>query len=154
MLDKASRQGIVILSKVVTIFLFAILLISAIFLPRIVGVYLNAFHTDIFSDKVVIIIEIILYFCIAMGIVASCGLYLLLRNVENNLVFTQSSINKIAFISVLCFLEGIAFIMLGKFFIISFVVAFIAFLLGIVVLVVRNVIAEATKIKNENDLTV
>ena len=53
-----------------------------------------------------------------------------------------------------CFLLCLLFGILGIFFLLSFAVAFIAVFLGLCLRVVKNVIEEATQIKDENDLTV
>lgn len=81
-------------------------------------------------------------------------LFLLLLRCQKGLVFTSKSVALIRGVSWCCLLLALVFLVLGMHFHLSFVVAFLAIFLGLCVRVVKNVIQQATIIKNENDLTV
>lgn len=81
-------------------------------------------------------------------------LFGILIRVKRGQVFTGATVARIRGVSWCCFLLCLLFGVLGIWFLLSFVVAFIAVFLGLCLRVVKNVIEEATQIKNENDLTV
>ena len=81
-------------------------------------------------------------------------LFKLLKRVNDGLVFTEISVALIRYISWFCFIICAAFCVLGIYFQLAFIVAFVALVLGTCLRVVKNVIEEATEIKSENDLTV
>ena len=76
------------------------------------------------------------------------------RRVQKEAVFTAESVALLRGISWCCVAAGALFVWLGSYFLLSYAVAFVAVLVGICLRVVKNVIAEATEIKSENDLTV
>lgn len=69
-------------------------------------------------------------------------------------MFTPASVALIRGVSWCCFLLCLVFGVLGKYFLLAYVVALAAVFLGLCLRVVKNVIEEATEIKMENDLTV
>ena len=96
-----------------------------------------------------------LAYCIfADFIFADCLLLRLLLRVKKGLVFTDTTVALIRGISWCCiFLCGF-FAILGIYFQLSFFVALMCVFLGVCLRVCKNAIEEATRIKNENDLTV
>ena len=78
----------------------------------------------------------------------------ILLRVKKGQVFSDATVALIRGVSWCCFLLCLLFGILGIFFLLSFAVAFIAVFLGLCLRVVKNVIEEATQIKDENDLTV
>lgn len=93
---------------------------------------------------------------INMAIVESCciALLFLLLRVKRGLVFTSISVACIRFVSWGCILLAVSCVAVQYFLHMSYAIAFAALLLGLCLRVVKNVIEEATEIKNENDLTV
>lgn len=96
----------------------------------------------------------LLYAAFSLGITACVLLLLLLRNVLRENVFCDRTVAYIRFISWLCFGAMALFYAVSYFHWRMIPVAFACMFLGLVLRVVKNVIEEATAIKNENDLTV
>lgn len=83
--------------------------------------------------------------------------YLLLRvllNIRKNVVFDRVNVKYIRYISWCCFAVCALFFALGFFITFSFVMAFAAGFIGLIVRVTKNLLNEAVDIKEENDLTV
>ena len=78
----------------------------------------------------------------------------ILFNVRKNVVFDRVNVKYCRFISWCCFAVCAFFFALGFFIPFSFVIAFAAGFIGLVVRVVKNLFNEAVDIKEENDLTV
>ncbi len=85
---------------------------------------------------------------------ADCLLFALLLRVKNGLVFTDGTVAIIRGVSWCCLLLCPQFGALGIYFRLSWLLAFLCAFLGLCLRVVKNVMEEATQIKNENDLTV
>ena len=100
------------------------------------------------------IVYVMAYLVMASIFAIDIMLLKLLKRVKNGLVFTEISVALIRYISWFCFVICAAFYVLGIYFQLAFIVAFVALLLGTCLRVVKNVIEEATEIKSENDLTV
>ena len=115
--------------------------------------YLNAVGDTIETGDRPVILGIG-YTILAVAAAADVLLICLLRRVQKEAVFTQKSVDLLRWISWCCVAAGVLFIWLGSYFLLSYAVAFVAVLVGICLRVVKNVIAEATEIKSENDLTV
>lgn len=94
------------------------------------------------------------YMILAVVVAADIMLFVLLLRVKKGKVFTRGSTELVRGISWCCFLLGLVFAALGIYFQLAFILAFAAVFLGICLRVVKNVLEEATEIKEENDLTV
>ena len=94
------------------------------------------------------------YGVLALAALTDGLLFALLLRVRKEAVFTAESVALLRGISWCCVAAGTLFVWLGFYFLISYAVAFVALLVGLCLRVVKNVIAEATEIKSENDLTV
>lgn len=94
------------------------------------------------------------YMILAVVVAADSMLFVLLLRVRKGMVFTSVSTELVRGISWCCFLLGAVFAALGMYFQLAFILAFAAVFLGICLRVVKNVLEEATEIKEENDLTV
>lgn len=94
------------------------------------------------------------YIGIAAIALAVGMLFALLIRVKGGKVFTDKSVALIRGVSWACYLLALSFIGIGFTYNISFVAAFLAVFLGLCLRVVKNVLEEACRIKNENDLTV
>lgn len=94
------------------------------------------------------------YGVLALAALTDGLLFALLLRVRKEAVFTAESVALLRGISWCCVAAGVLFVWLGFYFLISYAVAFVALLVGLCLRVVKNVIAEATEIKSENDLTV
>ena len=95
------------------------------------------------------------YVALVLIAVIDVLLFMLLLRVKSGKVFTVESVGLIRGISWGCYLVAGVFSGLAAYFtFIALLVAFVAAFLGLCLRVVKNVIEEATEIKNENDLTV
>ena len=95
------------------------------------------------------------YLVIALVIVADICLFLLLRNIRRELIFTASSVTLLRIISWASILAGfIAFPLFFVFIREALFISFVALFLGVVLRVVKQVIAKATELKEENDATI
>lgn len=81
-------------------------------------------------------------------------LFTLLKNIGRDEVFTKSNVNLLRYISWCCFAGAIITFASGFYYVPWFFVAAAAGFVGLIVRVVKNVIAKAVIIKEENDLTV
>lgn len=97
---------------------------------------------------------IILYPAAILGIITCILIIKLLKRVNRSEVFTEKSVSIIRGISWCCIGVSPLFFALGFFYVIFFVAAFLTAFLGLIVRAVKNVMEEATAIKQENDLTV
>ena len=111
-----------------------------------------------FSDGTV---NVTVYFYTSVIPVAAADLFLikLLFNVKRGLVFTHSSIFCLRAIALCCLLEALNSAVASLFYVRSLlipavIIAFCAFFMCVVMVVVSYVIAVGADIKNENDLTV
>lgn len=96
----------------------------------------------------------LLYFALIPALAACASLLFLLRRIMNEEIFTLKSVSLLRLISWCCFAEIPIFGALGCFFITSLLLAGGCGFLGMILRVVKNVIGNATEIKEENDLTV
>ena len=86
---------------------------------------------------------------------AAVGLLLaLLRSVLRGEVFEKTALCVLHWLSVCCFAEGVLFAYVGIYFQVALCLMIAAFFLGVSLRVVKNVIAEAMRYKEENELTV
>ena len=96
-----------------------------------------------------------LAYCIVITFIfADILLFSILIRVKGGKVFSSATVALLRGVSWCCFLLCLFFGILGYYFQLSFFVAFLAIFLGLCLRVVKNVIEEATEIKQENDLTV
>ena len=115
--------------------------------------YLNTVSDTLEAGEKPVVIGIG-YAVLVLAAAADALLFALLRRVQKEAVFTAESVALLRGISWCCVAAGALFVWLGCYFLLAYAVAFVAVLVGICLRVVKNVIAEATEIKSENDLTV
>ena len=80
-------------------------------------------------------------------------LYLLFL-IKKGQVFTPKTVSSLKYISLLVMAVGVLFVLLTPYFRMACAVGFLIVFVGVVILVVKNVLEEAVKIKNENDFTI
>lgn len=149
---KIPKKHSLVLSLVLSALFFALCILAAVFLPYITEVLISM--KDRFPAGGTTAVLALAYGILAVAALADGMLFVLLLRVRRALVFTETSIALVRGIAWCCLLLGGIFAALGYYFLISFVVAFAAVLLGICLRVVKNVLEEASEIKSENDLTV
>ena len=81
-------------------------------------------------------------------------LIVLLRSTLSEKVFSEGALRTLNWLSLCCFVEGLLFIYIAFYFTAALCLTLAAFFLGVSLRVVRNVIAEAMRYKEENELTV
>lgn len=109
---------------------------------------------NLVSNGQSVLLLITSYIVLAIAMAADFMLFALLLRAGKGKVFTNASVALIRGVSFCCFFAGITVFVMGSVFRLAFVLGFAAFFLGFCLYVVKNVLAEATRIKNENDLTV
>ncbi|MBQ2972664.1 MAG: DUF2975 domain-containing protein [Ruminococcus sp.] len=101
-----------------------------------------------------VFVHIVAYVLLAIVTLADVLSIALLLRIRKGEVFSEKSVTLIRGVSWCCILLCIAFALLGVYFQLALIMAFLALFLGLCLRVVKNVIEEATVIKGENDLTV
>lgn len=155
---KTSTRVSVIVSMSLTVLLGLFMLGMTCFLEKIVAALigtkdqLGAQNPITQNDRAVILW--LAFAMIVVALVALVCLFLLLRTVLRGMVFSRASTGYLFAIMLCCFAEGLITLPLGRYFLLAFGVVMLFFFIGLCLMVVRNVIAEATRIKQENDLTV
>lgn len=147
-----------IISLALAIALIPALIFISIRLPHFVTVLLNV-HEAIGDDGVLMPWERIgvladAYAMVAVAFAAVALLIVLLRSTLSEKVFSKIALHTLNGLSMCCFLEGLLLIYIAFYFPAVLCLTLAAFFLGVCLRVVRNVIAEAMRYKEENDLTV
>lgn len=101
-----------------------------------------------------VFVHIAAYVLLAIVTVADILSIALLHRIRKGKVFTAKSVSLIRGVSWSCIFLCIIFALLGVYFQLALIMAFLSLFLGVCLRVVKNVIEEATVIKSENDLTV
>ncbi len=155
---KISTKASINLSIAISALFFVLCIAGAFILPMLVPLLIdtpdNVGSRDLITEAGRAIVMATSYLILADMFAANCFLFTLLQRVKKGLVFTPKSVFLIRSVSWCCYIICLLFIVLGFYFQLAFVVSFLAFFLGLCLRVTKNVIDEATQIKNENDLTV
>ncbi len=129
----------------------AVSVVSLFFIPGIAEYYSMVASQ---SKDISLIITVVLYVLVIPAIATLSAMYLLLKSIVRNDIFTLKNVRYLNVITVCLFIIGI---ICG---IVAFMTSFFAFIsipflfMGLVLLVLRNVFSQAVEIKSENDLTV
>lgn len=146
------------LSLIISVVFFIACIAGLFILPALtkmlIGLPDNIGNRDAITEAGKVFVLALAYGIVGTFIAADCLLFALLLRVRKGLVFTDATVALIRGVSWCCFLLCPLFGMLGIYFQLAFIVAFLGIFLGLCLRVVKNVIEEATQIKNENDLTV
>ena len=94
------------------------------------------------------------YLIVFVAFVTVGFLITLLRLTLTEAIFSQTALLVLRALSLCCFAIGLLFCYVGFYFQLAFCVMLAAFCLGVSLRVVKNVIAEAMRLKSENDLTI
>ena len=142
---------------------FAIALVPALIyllfrLPHFVSVLLNV-HEAIGDDGVLATWErtcmlVDTYAMLLVAFAAVAWLIVLLHSTLSEKVFSERTLRTLNWLSLCCFVEGLLFVYIAFYFTAALCLTLAAFFLGVSLRVVRNVIAEAMRYKEENELTV
>ena len=147
-----------LLSRAVAILLFVALILIIPLLPHLVDVLYNT--KDLSGQRPSLpewnktLMLVVTYAMIAVALFATVLLWLLLNVVSSARVFTTASTRLLLLISICCFAETLLFLSIQHCFELALAGAIAVAFIGLCLLVVRNVLTEAIRIKDENDLTV
>ncbi|MDR0853723.1 MAG: DUF2975 domain-containing protein [Clostridiales Family XIII bacterium] len=114
----------------------------------------DGYVTAQMNDHIPLIIAIFIICCL-LALIALFSLNRLLANIKNGNVFTEKNVRLLRTISWMCFAVAIATLVAG--FATSFfflVIGALACFFGLILRVVKNVIAAAVQLKDENDYTI
>lgn len=155
---KIPRKISLILSLIIAILFLLTCMLGIIIMPKLVEMLINL-PDNIGSRELISMSErslilVISYVILLITILAVVMMIVLLMRVYVGNVFTDKSVALIRWVSWCCFGLCVSFGILGLYFQLSIIVALAAIFLGLCLRVVKNVIEEATAIKEENDLTV
>ena len=146
------------ISLAISVLFFIVCIAGLFILPDLTEMLIkipdNIGNRDSISDIGRMLVLFGAYCIVLTFIAADLLLFSILIRVKSGKVFTAITVAHIRGVSWCCFLLCLFFGALGLYFQLSFLVAFLAFFLGICLRVVKNVIEEATEIKQENELTV
>ena len=107
------------------------------------------------QNQAPVISYILSYLVIALVILADVCLFLLLRNIRREAIFTHGSVMLLRVISWTSIFAGfLAFPLFFLFIREALFISFVALFLGVVLRVVKQVIEKATELKEENDATI
>ncbi|MFC0179829.1 DUF2975 domain-containing protein [Thorsellia kenyensis] len=109
------------------------------------------------SSDVHVIFSFILMTLYSGGILGLLLMYFLLKllkNILNNQVFIGDNIHYLRVISWICFLGGLIGLISTFYWILWLPVSFMAIFIGLIIRVIKNILAAAITIKEENDYTI
>ncbi len=153
-----NNKASILISAVIGVVFFIGLAVCCFWVPNFVDLILSVpdnfgIRNEVTSfGKGLIISDI--YLMIAVGEIAIVFMLFLLKRVSKGKVFTKITGDVLNVISICCFAEGILALLLVFCFQIVICATFAAFFLGFCLLIVKNVINEGTRIKDENDFTI
>ncbi|MBQ9483681.1 MAG: DUF2975 domain-containing protein [Ruminiclostridium sp.] len=100
------------------------------------------------------VLTVCAYLCDALAIIALWELKKLLSNISKQELFTEQNTRCVRVISWCCF--GVAAVMCGLTFwrLLALLIAVVAAFVGLILRVVKNMLAAATELREENDFTI
>ncbi len=150
---KIPSKASVTISIILSVIFFAVLIAGAGIMPWLANIFC-IMSVKAYTKVTVAFVMVLGYLIIFFMAVADALVYRLLKYVKSGNVFTDQSVSCIRGISWCALILCIVFGVLGVFFYLSFFVSFACLFFGLCLRVVKNVMEEATAIKNENDFTI
>lgn len=157
-MNKNQIQRTTVISRVFAVVLFASILALACILPPVVESLCGT--RDLLGDRAnmgrggEIFVLAVAYCMLAVAAFAIAELWRLLGVVSRGEVFSGAAHRLLLAVSLCCFGEGVLFLSLVYYFQLALGAAVGICFVGLCLLVVKNVIEEACRIKAENDFTV
>lgn len=105
-------------------------------------------------ENIVTFMTVIAYLAVPAGWWAVILLYKILFNVNNKKVFVNENVKFLNILSWLCFYVGVVSAIATSGYLGFLFVSISAFFIGLIIRIVRNIIQEAIKLKEENELTI
>ncbi len=125
-----------------------------VFADYLIGLPDNTGQREHLTETGRLLIHGAAYAILFLALLGDALLTVLLLKVRKNQVFTGNAVGLVHGISLCIIGMGVIFVLLCRFFTLSFFVGFAVIFLGLCVRVVKNVIEDAVSIKEENDFTV
>jgi len=156
---KIPRQVSVMISIVFCVLIILMLIAGAIYMPTLVRLLLELPDTvghrgEAVTNFAIVFCTAVSYMILALAAITDALLLVLLFEVRQGRVFMAKSVACTRFISWCAMGFCLLFLSLGYYFVLSYVVAFAALFVGVVIRVVKNALEEAMTLKSENDLTI
>ena len=139
------------LSLICTKVVIFLVIVCAIIMPTRIARYIDLLPIEM---SVLYPFMAILYLCCIPAMIALICLHMLLVNIKREEVFIRKNVKLLRIISWCCFL--VAFIMafaIYYYLLFGLMAVAVAFI-GLILRVVKNVIEEAVRLKDENDFTI
>ena len=138
------------LSRILTIAVLAFAVIILFLIPIITVWY------DSVSGKepIMPVLTVCFYLCDILAVIALWELHILLRNISKQELFTDRNTRCVRIISWCCFGVAAVFALLTFWRLLALLVAFIAAFAGLILRVVKNMLAAAAELREENDFTI
>lgn len=127
-----------------------VLFLFTIFLYPILKFYINLRG----YNNITINLLFSFYLCILIGFYILIILMKLIKNIENNNVFTKENIKHLRYLSWASFIISIICFISSFYFYLWIFAFFVSFFMGMILRVIKNVFEQAIIIKEENDFTV
>ncbi len=112
------------------------------------------FFGDIVRQSTIRVMLTAFYVCCPAGWLALIFIMKILRNILAETVFTAKTVAYLRYLSWCCAFVAIAAAVCGIFYMPLFIFAFGAAFMTLILRVLKNVMAKATEIKSENELTI
>ncbi len=155
---KISTKRSTMVSLVISVTFFVLCVAAVFFMPTVIDMLIdtpdNIGNRGDITTTGRVYVHIVSYVLLSVFALADVFLTFLLLRVRKGLVFTPISVSLIRYVSWSCLGVCVCFLLLGVYFQLALIMAFLALFLSLCLRVVKNVIEEATEIKGENDLTV
>ena len=133
------------------------LLIVVLFTAHIIADWFSIISVGegfIKSERLDIVVTVMIYICDIFAITAVVALNKLLSNISKEEVFTEQNTKCLRIISWCIVFAGITFIVFSLWRYEFLFAAFFAMFLGLVMRVLKNVFEKAVELKSENDFTI
>ena len=99
-------------------------------------------------------LNMVLYISMLPAGIALICLRRLLKNIRHDITFVPINVQYLRILSWCCFFVGVVFFFFAFYYILALIVGAAAAFMGLILRVIKNVFAQATAIKEENDYTI
>lgn len=146
-----TKSRSLLLSRMLTILCLILLVMGVIFLPSLLRGWIA------YTGKSMVILTPLLAGLWGSAIPAFISLLCLnrlLSNIRQDMVFIDENVRLIRIVSWCCFIVSAVYFVFCFYYAMGVILAILMGFIGLILRVVKNVIAQAIEIKDENDLTV
>ncbi len=147
---KWTKERSLLLSRALTWAVLA-LAIAVLFLIPIITIWYDNVSG---KEPIMPVLTVCFYLCDILAIIALWELKTLLANISKQELFTERNTRCVRIISWCCFGVAAVFAALTFWRLLALLVAFIAAFVGLILRVVKNMLAAAAELREENDYTI